>query len=277
MSTSILVTIQQGITRYVMPIMITIANLSNIFSILIFLQKHQRSSSCSIYLVSAATFSIVSINWALIPTIYALNNPPDPFSQSLILCRLRGYILQIANNLYRTYLILACMDRYATSSPSARICRWATKKIAWRAIVITIIAWILIPTHLLIWETVENSKCSAFGTYATLYTIYLLIVIFAPLCLLSLFGFLTLHNLKRLHSHVTHSNANTTITISEKRRKRDIDLQRMVLMEVFVYLVLTSGYPIVFLYTTLTVNVTNKSIIRLQIESFVSFMTNSFL
>jgi hypothetical protein len=82
MSAPILATIQQGITRYGMPIMITIANLSNLFSIVIFLQKHHRASSCSIYLALAALFAIhvVSINWALIPTINALNNPPDSFS-----------------------------------------------------------------------------------------------------------------------------------------------------------------------------------------------------
>jgi hypothetical protein len=100
MSARILATIRQGITRYGMPMMVAIAGLSNFFSIFTFLQKNHRASSCPIYLIFAAIFSIVSINWAIIPTINALNNPPDPFSQSFFLCRLRGYILQVTNNLF---------------------------------------------------------------------------------------------------------------------------------------------------------------------------------
>lgn len=259
-----------------MPIMITTANLSNLFSIVIFLQKHHRASSCSIYLALAAFFAIVSINWALIPTINALNNPPDPFSQSIVLCRLRGYILQLANNLFRTFLILACADRFAMSSSSVWIRGWATKKVAWRTVTIAILAWLLIPSHLLIWETIEKSKCSAFGTYAIFYTTYTLIIIFTPLCLMSLFGFLTLRNMKRLRARVLPVNGTFTVA-SEQRKRRDMDLLKMVLTEVMVYLILTSAYPLVFLYTTITANITNKSGTRLQIESFISFMSNAFL
>jgi hypothetical protein len=259
-----------------MPIMIAIANLSNFFSIVIFLQKHHRASSCSIYLALAALFAIISINWALIPTINALNNPPDPFSQSLVLCRLRGYILQLANNLFRTFLILACADRFAMSSSSVRIRGWATKKVAWKIVTTAILAWLLIPSHLLIWETIEKSKCSAFGTYAIFYTTYTLIIIFTPLCLMSLFGFLTLRNMKRLRARILPLNGTFTV-VSEQRKRRDIDLLKMVLTEVMVYLMLTSAYPLVFLYTTITANITNKSATRLQVESFVSFMSNAFL
>lgn len=154
MSAPFLATIQQGATRYGIPIIISIVNLSSLLSIVIFLQKQRRASSCSIYLVFAAVSSIVAINWALIPTVNALNNPPDSFSQSLVLCRLRGYILQISNNLYRTSLILACVDRYTMSNSSVRIRGWSTKKVAWRTIAIAILAWLIIPCHLLIWETI---------------------------------------------------------------------------------------------------------------------------
>lgn len=128
MSAPFLSVIQQGMTRYGMSIMVTTANLSNLLSISIFSQRHHRKSSCSIYLIFAAISAIVSINWALIPGIKALNNPPDLFSQYLILCRLRGYILQVSNNLFRTFLVLACADRFAMSSSRVQIRSWATTK-----------------------------------------------------------------------------------------------------------------------------------------------------
>jgi hypothetical protein len=276
MSAPFLAVIQQGMTRYVMPIMVTVANLSNLLSIILFSQRHHRKSSCSIYLIFAATCSIISINWALIPSIKTLNSPPDLFSQFLVLCRLRGYILQVANNLFRTFLILACADRFAMSSVRVGIRSWATVKIAWRTVVVVTVAWLFIASHILIWETIEKSKCSAFGAYATFYTTYILIVIFTPLCLMSFFAFLTLRNMKRLHLRVCPANGERTSRAGQMKR-RDTDFLKMVLAEVFVYLILTSPYPIVFLYTTVTANVLNKSATRLQIESFVSFFSNSFL
>lgn len=121
----------QPITRYVMPIMVAVANISNILSIYLFAQKRHRNSSCSIYLIFAAASSIVSINWALIPNIQALISSVDMFGQSLVLCRLRGYILQVVNNLFRTFFILACDDRFAMSSSSTGMRSWATAKVAW--------------------------------------------------------------------------------------------------------------------------------------------------
>jgi hypothetical protein len=238
MSAPVLAVIQQGLTRYGMPIMVTVANLSNILSIIIFSQRHHRKSSCSIYLIFAAVCSIVSINWALIPTIKTLNNPPDVFSQSLVLCRLRGYILQVANNLFRTFLILACADRFAMSSVRVGIRSWATVKIAWRTVIVAIVVWLFIASHILIWETIENSKCSAFGSYATFYTTYIFIVIFTPLGLMSLFAFLTLRNMKRLRLRVQPANREHTTGVGQMRR-RDSDLLKMVIAEVLVYLILT--------------------------------------
>lgn len=58
-------------------------------------------------------------------------------------------------------------------------------------------------------------------------------------------------------------------------RKRNSDLVRIVLAEVLIYLILTSAYPIVFLYTTITASDLTKSATRLQIESFISFFSNS--
>lgn len=103
-----------------------------------------------------------------------------------------------------------------------------------------------------------------------------MIIIFMPLFLMSLFGFLTLRSLKTLSSRVIPVNGIVPVA-SEQKKKRDIDLLRMVLTEIIVYLILTSAYPLVFLYTTVTANITDKSATRVQIESFVSFISNTCL
>lgn len=73
-----------------------------------------------------------------------------------------------------------------------------------------VIAWLCIASHILIWETIEKSKCSAFGTYTTFYTIYLLTVIFTPPCLMSFFGFLTVRNMKQQRRRLQPMNAEHT-------------------------------------------------------------------
>ncbi len=93
---------------------------------------------------------------------------------------------------------------------------------------------------------------------------------------MSLFDFLILLNMKRLRARVLSLNGTLTVA-SEQRKTRDIDLIKMVLTEVMVYRILTSTYPLVFLYTTITANITNKSATRLQVESFISFISNAFL
>ena len=89
------------------------------------------------------------------------------------------------------------------------------------------------------------------------------------------FGCLTVRNMKRLRARILPVNGTLTGAF-QQRKRRDIDLLKMVLTEAMVYLILTSAYPFMFLYTTATANIT-KSTTRLQIESFISFMSNSFL
>jgi hypothetical protein len=115
MSTSSLILIQLAVTRYVLPITLGVANLGNLTLMAVFLQKHHRKNPCSRYLLAAAVFGIVGSNWAVAPLIYAADHP-DPFSNSLVLCRTRGYIIHSCAMTLRTLIVLAAADRYALTS-----------------------------------------------------------------------------------------------------------------------------------------------------------------
>ncbi|CAF3972690.1 unnamed protein product [Rotaria sordida] len=87
-----LILVQQNITRYILPTMLALGNLGNFITIGMFSQKKYQTNSCSIYLLAVSLFSFIGVNWAIVPLVYALDHP-DPVSSSLILCRIRGYII----------------------------------------------------------------------------------------------------------------------------------------------------------------------------------------
>lgn len=272
-----LVTVQLGTIRYGFPVLLVLGNIGNLICIVIFTQKQHRKSSCSLYLLAAAVFSLIGLNWSLITNVNALYNPPDPFGRSLVLCRIRGFILQATSVLYKFMILLGCMDRFASTSNRANMRNFSNPKIALKMIVISTIFWMIMSMHLLIWESIENGRCYPSGVYGIFFGFYILCVFAIILPSLTLlFGILILKNLKAVRGRI-HPLPGTHNPPQNVLSKRDTNLVRMVLVEVIVGFLLTFWYPINSLYNTLTVNVSNKSLERTQIESFVTFFTFTFL
>lgn len=100
MSLSSLVLIQQDMTRYVLPITLSLGNVGNLICIGFFSQRRHRTNSCSFDLLVAALFSIVGSNWGVVPYIYAFYYP-DPFGKYVVLCRIRLYIVYVCSMSFR--------------------------------------------------------------------------------------------------------------------------------------------------------------------------------
>jgi hypothetical protein len=65
-------------------------------------------------------------------------------------------------------------------------------------------------------------------------------------------------------------------TRGQHMHKKELDLLKIVVIEVCVYLILTTSYPIDLLYTSLTSNIA-KSADRVRIETFVNFIAQNCL
>src|ERR1700722_18189648 len=107
-----LIFVQQYLTRYVLSTILVLGTLGNLIAIGVFSQKKHRKNSCSIYLVAASVFGLIAANWSIAPLVYAFDHF-DVVDSSLILCRIRGYIIQASSMCFRYTLILMCADRYA--------------------------------------------------------------------------------------------------------------------------------------------------------------------
>ncbi|CAF2600734.1 unnamed protein product [Rotaria sp. Silwood2] len=121
MSASIIVNIKLNLGRYGLSTLIVLGNVGNILTILIFIRALKKQlNSCTIYLLATSITNWVLINTALISSVYGVDHV-DPQNASIIVCKLRWYGAQILLMLSRSFMVVACIDRWALTSSYARI------------------------------------------------------------------------------------------------------------------------------------------------------------
>ena len=164
--------IQQNTIRYGYPLLLAFGNIGNLLAIIVFSQRPRRRNPCSLYLLVSTIIGLIGLNWGFGTTLNTLYQIPDPFSISILLCKIRGYILQSTSVMHRTMIVLACMDRYALSSPRVNIRAYSKSKFALKMIGGAISFWLIVSIQLPILETIQNNRCSVFGTYGLFFSIY---------------------------------------------------------------------------------------------------------
>jgi hypothetical protein len=267
-----LILLQQYLTRYVLSTILVLGNLGNVIAIGIFLQKKHRTNSCSIYLAAISVFGLISANWAIAPLVYALDHF-NMVNSSLVLCRIRGYIIQFNSMCFRYTLILMCADRYALCNSRVSIRALCRPQIAYRSICILIIFWMIVASQLLIWENIENNQCSVYGIYGQVFSFYSLIFTGTiPIVAMTSISILTRNALREMRFRVRPFDDTRGLN------RRDIKLMKLVIVQVIVYILCTFTHPLTLIYTQITNStVLNKSAERKQIESFIDFITMSLL
>ncbi|CAF0945694.1 unnamed protein product [Adineta ricciae] len=267
-----LVLIQQMITRYALPIILTLGNIGNLFTIAIYSQKKQRGHSCAIYLIAISCFSLIGSNWAIVPTVYALDHF-DLVSNSLVLCRIRGYMIHTCSMSFRYTLILFCADRYAFCSRRVFIRALSRPQIARRSVGILILVWCILSIHLLIFESIENRRCGVYGIYGQIFGYYVAICTgLIPIMSMTCFGLLLRRNLNQLHLQIQ------PLSGLNRLNRRDISFVQLALTEIIVYMICTVMYPAVTIYSQATSSMnSSKSAEQKQIESFINFLAMSLL
>jgi hypothetical protein len=131
----------------------------------------------------------------------------------------------------------------------------------------------IVSVHVLIWESIENNRCYVYGLYGQIFSFYTLICTgIIPTSVMIVFGILLIKALRQLRNRVQPYNNNT----AGRLNRRDINLMKIVLVEVIVYIFCTFGYPLTNIYTTITANM-YKTAEREQIESFINFILANLL
>ncbi|CAF2967802.1 unnamed protein product [Rotaria sp. Silwood2] len=274
LSASSLVIAQKYLTRYGMTTYVTFGNIGLFFNILIFSQSAHRRNSCSLYILFMSFCSSIGLNSAVIPVIYALDHP-NPLSYSLVFCKLQYYLRHVFSQSMRTFLVLACVDRYATSSNRVYIRSFSRYQVAIRIIPLMILFWLLLGIFPTMLYSVTNGVCDANnGLPNILYSGYIMTVLgIFPLVSLITFGILMVMNLKEVRARARSLNNGNTMTIL---RKRDRDMLRMLLTELIIYICTTIPNTVVLIYKAVVQNTVHSGE-RQYMESFIFFLTRVFL
>ena len=272
--------VQSSLTRYVLPVCLIFGIIGNLLNIIVFYQKHLRKNSCSVFFISTSIFNILVMLCGIIPIILSSYLSFDYASYSIPYCKFRSYIVHVLLMMSRFSVALASIDRFAACSPNVHIRFFNQYHIAIRSVIILMLVWLLIPSHMLVHVTIQmpTRRCGGAGIYSTIYGIYSAIVTAIPLFIMVIFSSLAIQDLQHVRSrvHPMVVTNNTNISKLGRIRKRDTQLLRLLIGEVLVYFLSTVSFPVYSIYFSLT-SATIKSANRLAIEGLVRYFALSFL
>lgn len=276
-SISRLAALQRGLTRYGMSSYITLGNLGLLFNLIIFTQPAHRRNPCALYICAVSVCSLVGMNIALVPSIYALDHR-NPVTSSLAVCRTHFYLLHVFNQSMRTFIVIACADRYASCSRQANIRSWSHYRVTVRVIPAVLLFWTILAFFPMMMRSLIDGACDARrGAPSTIYTMYMLIVLSAfPLTSMITFGTLMIRSLQQIRVRVLPISDTEVSFATSNLRKRDRDLMKMLAIELFLYVITTIPVTITLIYKSITESQA-KSRERQDIESFVFYFTRLFL
>jgi hypothetical protein len=267
MSSPTLTNIQKAFTIYGNSFFFILGNIGNVFIVIIF--SRQRSTACSIYLLSSAVVNFVFLTVNGYFQIFPFNYS-DGTIRVITFCKISAYILNILGQVAKTLLIFACIDRFLITSNRASFRAFSTPKRAKYLVVFSFPFWSLLALHVPIMRTVSNGKCGASGIYSTIFAI--LFVSLIPIILSGIFGYLTYRNMRQMQNRVQPIEQ-ITINANHSIQRRDRDLLIIVIAEIVTFVVTTPLYPLMLLETVISTNVISKKSAQYsQIEGFIVYI-----
>ncbi|CAF0736078.1 unnamed protein product [Adineta steineri] len=220
---------------------------------------------------------LVAMNFGLVSRIISAYQP-DPQTVINAFCKARTYFGQSSVMSYRWMLTMACIDRYTSSTPNARIRKFANPRIACRVIFIIVVVWIIVPFHNWIFLNINGTACvwssSAVATYNSALVVICGFII--PATVMITCAVLINNNLR--HKRKRRRNNVSTSAASEANRllrARDRQTLLMLYVEISCYIIFTSPWAIFTVYNALSLSVPNKTSDRIAIEGFLQFLTET--
>ena len=235
------------LSRYTQPALIvfgTFGALAN--QVLFYSRKPLRATSCSLYFRAlslndlAALYIYVLLQWLVDQYNF------DPTKNFDWYCRLKTFLNSGLYTLSPYLVVMACFDRFCTSSTDARLRRIATVRVASYLIPCTCIFVFASYFHIFIWyqliKTPAYTVCVATNAlYTKFFSLFITIFLglMPPILMLTFCG-ATLISLRQQRRRVMPVNQLRT-------RQRDNQLLKMLLLYVICHLILTIPFAVTLL------------------------------
>lgn len=256
--------IQNQMIRYVSLVLLVTGTVGNVLNGFVFTRRSLRNNSCSLYFLATSITNLVALYVAFTTRLLITFNVYSTPSQAPIYCKVRTFFTYMPLSASAWFIVAASADRFATSSPSARIRSLSNVKISQRVICsITFITCLIWAEMFICFNANANgtvcapvtSFCNTFNNFNLLISYSLLPPIF--MCVL---GWMTVR-------HVRHR------PIHRQSNIKDRQLTIMLIVQVFCIAFLSLPLSIQKLYAQFTVNEV-KSLQRNQIENFIATVVN---
>ncbi|CAF4313553.1 unnamed protein product [Rotaria sp. Silwood2] len=189
-----------------------------------------RKNSCAFYFLMSTVFELLSITFGLISRLVADHFGSKLIHTSRVYCKSRAYLVSVLP-LIATYLVLlSSIDRFLSSSVSARLRSFSQMKIAYRATIGAITIGFLSCIHILVGYNLRprcNALAGSFAMFDGMFVVFWLGVI--PHLLMLTFGFLTYMNIRRTKKRVAVKQPQNTVALTQQqRRQQKTDAQLIV-------------------------------------------------
>ncbi|CAF2938265.1 unnamed protein product [Rotaria sp. Silwood2] len=187
-----LLEIATQLTRIVLILLMTFETIGNVLDLIIFTRPRFLLSSRTLYFIATAIDNILAIYLAILNRLPIDGFSIDVRSISPILCKLRPHFGHMALALSPYFFILACFDRYCSSSPSPTHRSWSNKTTAKRRISGVIILVAFLYVHMPIFFEIQSNGTSTIcfpqqEVYDSFWRIFYLIMycFFPSICMTS--------------------------------------------------------------------------------------------
>ena len=235
---------------YSYAVTITLIVITSILNVCVLCRRALRSSACTYYFLGSVPPVLVYMVVTPLNTII-INSYGFYMSSTQITCKITQYLIYTTSLLYASMLVCASIDRYFSSSASARLRRFSQIRIARRII---IIVWMLILLYMspfmFIYYYDPNSgntnKCVQYSTtliFVYLTTRVILYFVIIPI-ILCVFGLLTIYNIRVQAHRIAPVNQNNA------HRRTEGQLARMLIIQVAVYILFFTPVGIIYFLVT---------------------------
>jgi hypothetical protein len=269
-------------TRIVLISFIILGTIGNVLNLLIFTRRTLLQSSCTLYLIAASIDNILVIYTSLLTRLLAGGFSDDVTTISNFMCKLRYYAGYVFFAVSPYFCVLACFDRYCSSSTSVTRRSWCNKKIAKRLIIAAIILACILYLHMAIFFQLNISGTSVScytqpGAYSLFYRLfYLVIYCLLPSVSMGVLCILTLNNILQHARRIRPALA----TGNDSLRRIDHQMIRMLFLQVFTQLLCVLPFAILnlvalFIDTTTIIYTFFSQIFILPL--FVSYTTSFYV
>ena len=149
--------IQTNIFLYGYSTIFLFGNAGSALNVLILMQRNYRQNSCSCYILASTIINLFLMNFVVLFRIL-LGFNIDPTKTSWFFCKFRALMAQVLTILSRTYILLACIDRWAMTSRSARRRAFTRLKVPKILIPSVAIFWIVFFLHGVFYQNIIQGE-----------------------------------------------------------------------------------------------------------------------